>query len=499
MKKSILTVFLMLCIAVSAVQGMVFASGTDITYTGVDFLTDAPQQETVYTAGEGTVTYTPGDDGESAVITLENAAINGSVRRVEYKPLSYASAALLAKGNINLVLVGDNKITITENGTQGVFFYESNLKVTGSGSLTIDVTGADTFGNSPFDVSNYNNRGADDSFILESGNITIKENTQDYAYCLMASEGMTVKGGSLTTDGGNCSIVCTKGDISILGGTVNCKNYAGDSGIWSFNGSIIISGNDTTVNVSSLEKDKYSFGLFVEHEIVPEGNVYISGGNVNISSGQIGIYVDYQGDINISGGNVTTAAENGTDEGIAVGMYATGSINITGGNVTASGVGNSNITGVGMYSDTNIAVSGGNITAQGVTQAISPAPNFTEYANPVITAAADFDGKDIQEYDEAAVDSYKYLSVAGKGYAISYDNGKINISSPENVNAYLVLAKYDNLGKLTDIEIKNTDISVGNNSIVPDHFTFDSGSIKIMLWDSFDSMNQLCEPEDIII
>lgn len=49
----------------------------DITDTGVNFLTDPPTETTVYKAGEGTVTYEPAQNGQSAVITLENATING--------------------------------------------------------------------------------------------------------------------------------------------------------------------------------------------------------------------------------------------------------------------------------------------------------------------------------------------------------------------------------------------------------------------------------------
>lgn len=47
----------------------------DITDTGVNFLTDPPTETTVYKAGEGTVTYEPAQNGQSAVITLENATI----------------------------------------------------------------------------------------------------------------------------------------------------------------------------------------------------------------------------------------------------------------------------------------------------------------------------------------------------------------------------------------------------------------------------------------
>lgn len=137
--KIVLFAFLLCCLFSVGSLHMVYAAqpAGDITDTGIDFLTNPPQQEVTYTAGQGTVTYTPETDG-SAVITMENASINGSVKGVLYQSPNRASAALFARGKIDLVLIGENTITVTEKGTQGVFLYDSDVTVKGTGSLIVD-------------------------------------------------------------------------------------------------------------------------------------------------------------------------------------------------------------------------------------------------------------------------------------------------------------------------------------------------------------------------
>ena len=99
MKRKVLCVLLSCFLLVLCIPPTAFAAqpAGDITETGVDFLTDPPQQEVTYTAGEGTVTYTPNPDG-SAVITMENAVIHGSVKNVYYQSPNRASAAFFCQG-----------------------------------------------------------------------------------------------------------------------------------------------------------------------------------------------------------------------------------------------------------------------------------------------------------------------------------------------------------------------------------------------------------------
>lgn len=150
------------------------AAVQDITETGIDFLTQSPMEEVVYTAGEGTVTYTPAENDKNAVITLENATINGSTKAY-YQDASAATAAILAAGNIDLVLMGENRITITKAYNNGLFFFNGNVTVKGPGSVVVDTTAAALNGPPAFFVLNGKNATADmGNFILESGDIRIQ-------------------------------------------------------------------------------------------------------------------------------------------------------------------------------------------------------------------------------------------------------------------------------------------------------------------------------------
>ena len=503
-KRKRLIMVLIICMMAAFIPQVVGAhmeTAGDITKTGVDFLTNPPQEEISYTAGNGTVTYTPGNNGNNAKITLNNATINGSMRIIYQSPNS-ASAALFATGNIDLVLIGQNNITVTKNGCQGLFFYHSNVTVKGTGSLTIDTTAIDTYGLSPFSIlgSNYDTPEETGNFTLESGSLTIKVKQRESARCLSAPKDIIIKGGTLEIEGSNYSIESVSGDIVISGGTVICRDFAA-KGISSYNGDIIISGNDTSVTLTSLDKDKYSMGIYTERELKDDmtgGCVFIEGGNINVSAGQCGIYTHLGGTISISGGTVTAEADNQTGDGIAVGIYSKGKIDITGGRVNAIGKGAENVQRYGIYSDESISVSGGDATFIGIDGAITSIPDVSGCENAVITAATDFEGNNIQEYNENNIEDYKYLNIKNNEYSIDFVDGITVINAVEDINAVVIFASYDSAGILSDVEIKQVDLVKGNNSIIPDSFSFEQGkTVKIMLLSEMDNINPLCSAKTV--
>ncbi len=114
----------------------------DITDTGIIFEeSGSPKEEKVYTAGEGTLTWTPNvveDEIESVVITLENASIN-------YNEAGAGLNYKLGGKDLTLRLVGENKITTTkQNGhavsTGGSSAVDVEIVGVDGGSLTIENT-----------------------------------------------------------------------------------------------------------------------------------------------------------------------------------------------------------------------------------------------------------------------------------------------------------------------------------------------------------------------
>ena len=111
----------------------------DITGTGADFITSVPVQTEVYKAGEGTVTYIPASADETAQIVLENAVLH-SEKKVNYWSQNWTYSALAATGDVRLVLKGDNRVYLRSGSSSNdaLMFYDSNVVVSGDGSLTIE-------------------------------------------------------------------------------------------------------------------------------------------------------------------------------------------------------------------------------------------------------------------------------------------------------------------------------------------------------------------------
>ena len=460
----------------------------DITQEGVNFLTDPPTEKTVYTAGNGTVTYEPAQNGQGAVVTLENATINGC-QSTHYEGRNPATAAILMGGNVDMVLMGENKITVTNEYAYGLFCYNGNLNVKGCGSLTIDIR---VKLNGSRGISILNGKDAADdmgNFTLTEGNITLSLLPNDYFYCLSAGKDVIVEEGALSIKGGSCSVVSIKGDINIRNATVSCKDFD-NAGLYTFNGDIVVEGENTDLNIGALKDEPYSFGVYAEGQSGSPA-ILINGGTVDILAGQSGIYTGGGGNITISGGRVSTKAENTAADISAVGLWATGKVNVTGGTVYASGVAD---TGVGIYSDVSIAVSGGDVTAKGTLQAISHVPDTGEYENPVIMAAPDFEGDRKEAFSAEKLESYRYLHISSgyEQYKIHYENGSATITAAESAEVVVIFAAYDDSKRLIDLEMKEISLSKGENVISTEHFTPGNGKIKVMLWDSMSYMIPIC-------
>ncbi len=464
----------------------------DITDTGINFLTDPPTETTVYKAGEGTVTYEPAQNGQSAVITLENATINGC-QSTDYQGQNPASAAILMSGNVIMVLQGENKITVKKNYAYGLFCLNGNLNVRGPGSLAIDMQVV-LNGSSGIKVLCAKDATEDmGDFTLTGGNISLSLLPEDhsFSYCLSVNKDVTVEGGSLSIENGTYSIISIIGDIKIQNAAVSCKNFD-EFGFRTDDGNIVIAGEDTELNIAALANEPYSIGICAEGQ---DGSsaISISGGTVDISAGQSGIYTASGGNIKISGGKVSAKAEN-TDAIIsAAGLWATGKVDITGGTVYASGMAN---TGVGIYSDVSITVSGGDITAKGTSQAVSHVPDTVGYQNPVITAATDFEGTQTEDFFAGNLESYEYLHIVPGGgqYTIHYENGRATINAPQAAKVVVIFAAYND-SQLINLEVQEASLAAGENIITPEHFSPDEGKMKVMLWDSMDNMRPLCGAE----
>lgn len=151
---------------------------------------------------------------------------------------------------------------------------------------------------------------------------------------------------------------------SAVGDGISCNEY-----FLMESGFINISG--TTDDGLQCDIDgSASTGMIEDHEDEDSGNIYISGGSININCPGIAAKgIKSEGDIYLSEEcviNVTTTGNGRWDEedletSAACGLSADGNINISGGDITLIATGSG---GKGLKCDGVLTVSGGNLSAQ---------------------------------------------------------------------------------------------------------------------------------------
>lgn len=530
---------------------VVKAENIDITETGIDFITSQPAETTVYTAGSGTLTYVPATETEPAIITLNNATINGAVNDVTYWSNNTETAAILAKDDVNLVLEGDNNINITDPYAGGMFFYDSNLNISGSGNLTVDSTKlTSTSYNKDMLISVRGKYGDEDFNNKESGNVTIDSGNITLSalpgrarQCLNIHHNFTMNGGILTVNGGTSSIYTVMGDMNIQGGKIY-SNQSTSNGLYSKDGNITLS-NNSVLEITG--KDSYKFGIntgnksYSQNEwVYTKGDITIDNATVNITDAYVGMYTPYGGNVNIISGNVTCDAfycgiysegdftmDNGIlnikelEDVMNGGIYATnltindgkvdvsasdpagsedvyglcsdtGTIQINGGDISIHTSSADIVKNYGITSPT-IDINSGILKIQSSGQSFGTAPNIDDYSNAVIVAGTDIDGTVTEEYTPENISSYKYFNIFAKGYSVKYENGVAKISSEQVVNdVSVIFAAYDENGQLIDCEIKPFNLKACSDNIVtPDNFDPQDGTVKVMVWNSLDTIEPL--------
>ena len=210
--------------------------------------------------------------------------------------------------------------------------------------------------------------------------------TDNYYGIYAVSCDMTINGGTISASGGDYGIYAESCALTINGGTIDANG--GSDGISSgaftiSSGTVNATGEgyngistllDITINGGIIEAHGKSDGISCN-----EGNITISGGNVTAdctANNSSGIFCS-EGDITISGGSVyATGKKAGIDAdnkliisdgyieatGNDYGILASLDITISGGEVTA--VGNNSGTGLYCYSG-GITISGGTVQATG--------------------------------------------------------------------------------------------------------------------------------------
>ena len=293
----VLAAFLAACAAFAAAgfaaESARAETAAEITQSGADFISSAPQTETTYRAGSGTLTYIPApQEGGAAQIVFDNAEIESGAY-VNYWSQNRSYAAVAARGDVELVLKGESKLYLRPSGsTRALLFYDSNVTVTGDGSLSVGFRSESTK-----NLNAYPMEVIADNDVPTTLTLNGKGGTGQG--CLTVNNRIAVSGGTLQTLGQMAGVYSPYGDIEITGGEVRAENF-NVYGLYARRGSVSI-GGDAEVTVSSAARSS-AIGISGGNmgsgspDTQSGGNVYIRGGNTAIEVPYIGVFVQYVGD-----------------------------------------------------------------------------------------------------------------------------------------------------------------------------------------------------------
>lgn len=199
---------------------------------------------------------------------------------------------------------------------------------------------------------------------------------------------------SMVADG---TIHLNGGSLVIISGTVENTNTSKSCAAVSNNnsGSVLVNGGTVTAPGS------YGFGI-ANHST---SSVSVSDGTV--SSGFHAIINNSNGKVSISGGEVKLT---GSSAGQAIANMWDGEVSVSSGVVDGG-------KGTGIYNDSTgkIVIPSGSPIIKGETCAMDIAPDLSDYTNVEITASTEYSGLPTTAYDEGAIATYKYLTLAEGG------------------------------------------------------------------------------------
>ena len=246
--------------------------------------------------------------GDTAEITGEHAAVNGSVITIDHSGTFYVDGTL-SDGQINVNIADEAADPET------VKIYLNGASITGKSAPAILITNAEN--------TSINLVDGTENTITDGDTAYAGDNLG--AAVIDAKDDLTIKGGELGTGILNLTAntqeaVSCNNDLKFNGGTVNIKTLNSTDKTDAVKGKTSVTVKDGTLTIDA-EGDGIKSG---------KGNVAVSGGSVSIKAGNDAVQTATT--IDISGGAVIAGGDRGF-------TAATG-VNITGGTVYATATDN---------------------------------------------------------------------------------------------------------------------------------------------------------------
>lgn len=251
-------------------------------------------------------------------------------------------------GTSNIVFEGDNSITASTYGIYS-YFTQSDLKISGTGSLNVKTIAGDPAIATAYDTSR--------SIIISGNNFTVTADTSETtSYAIKSDNDLKITDGAAVIAKSNATrAIDIKGDLTVTNGSLKATSTSDSVPTVQVGGNASFTGSTVTItnNSTALHKD--------------------AAGSTKGDSVSSALYV--KGNINTDNANVTAKVENGG--GNAIG--ALGNITVNGSNVTAVNKGQKFTTIIAK----NVYVSGDSkITANNLNE--NPVYNGSYLAFPAI-------------------------------------------------------------------------------------------------------------------
>lgn len=165
----------------------------DVTNTGLDFTGGFPQVETVYRAGEGTITYTPAAEGSVHRLTLDNASVTAP--EAEGKPAIHLPDGSDDGYCLDIELVGNSSLSSLGEGDSNNMKGRGIYGSCGSGQA-VKICGTGTLDISAYKVG----------IQLESGDLKVEHTDLRIKTKGNFANGIRLKNGDCSISGGHMSI-----------------------------------------------------------------------------------------------------------------------------------------------------------------------------------------------------------------------------------------------------------------------------------------------------
>lgn len=207
-------------------------------------------------------------------------------------------------GTSNIVFEGDNSITASTYGIYS-YFTQSDLKISGTGSLNVKTIAGDPAIATAYDTSR--------SIIISGNGFTVTADTSETtSYAIKSDNDLTITDGAAVIAKSNATrAIDIKGDLTVTNGSLTATSASNNVPTVQVGGNASFTGSTVTItNNSTTQGERYKDSYEVSSALHVNGAITISGGEVTATATVGGNAIRAVKDITVSDGATVTAKNN---------------------------------------------------------------------------------------------------------------------------------------------------------------------------------------------